>query len=178
MKTVQWSKLKKRVEQFFAPSVKGRVELRYTTYRGPHGGTHDRFGRGWITYDGEEIFNACTTTFMQALAKRQEEILRELPDITPGQAWNMAVEQEDELFEANGLFSQYSFYLYLEEYCNLPIEEALESENLLIKSLSMLDRRVGKKRLIALNENAKSHPMVEQFYSKRCLAEGLNLDKN
>ena len=169
MSKPQWSKLKKRVEQLFAPSVKGRVELRTTRYRG----SHDRWGRGWITFDGTEIFEANTIKFEQALSNRQKEIQRELPGVCEFKAWDLAVEQEDELFEANGLFSDFAFYLYLEEYCNLSIEDALNSENLLIKSLAMLDRRVGKKRLLTLGEQASVHPVVEKSYRFRCVAEGL-----
>jgi hypothetical protein len=56
---MQWSKLKARVESFFAPAVAGRVELRTTNYR--H--VHDGAGRGWITIDGREVYNFCTQKY-------------------------------------------------------------------------------------------------------------------
>jgi len=56
---MQWSKLKSRIERFFAASVSGRVEVRTTSYR--H--AHDWEGRGWITLDGEKIGNICTRKY-------------------------------------------------------------------------------------------------------------------
>jgi hypothetical protein len=51
-RSIQWSKLKKKAEQFFAPSVAGRVQLRATRYRG----AHDQTVRGYITVDGTEVW--------------------------------------------------------------------------------------------------------------------------
>ena len=56
---MQWSKRKKKVEEFFSDEVKGRVELRSTHYRG----THDEEGRGYITFDKNEIWSMCTLSF-------------------------------------------------------------------------------------------------------------------
>ena len=51
---MSWSKLKKRFKERLAPSLKKRVDLHSTRYRGY---TNDDDGRAWITYDGEEITN-------------------------------------------------------------------------------------------------------------------------
>ena len=50
---MQWSKLRIRVEELLADSVKGRVGLHSTRYR--H--VHDSDGRDWITLDGQELVN-------------------------------------------------------------------------------------------------------------------------
>lgn len=47
---------KKRVGSFFHDSVKGRLELRSTNYRG----AHDEEGRGYITFDKREVWSMCT----------------------------------------------------------------------------------------------------------------------
>ena len=60
-----WTKLKKQVEQRFAPSVAGRVELRTTSYR--H--AHDFAGRGWITVDKAEVHNFCTHKYWVELGR-------------------------------------------------------------------------------------------------------------
>lgn len=44
---MKWSELKKRIEEKFAESVHGRVEVWATRYR--H--AHDQEGEAWITFD-------------------------------------------------------------------------------------------------------------------------------
>ena len=53
---MRWSKLKKTVEDKFADSIKGKVELWSTAYRKPNSST----GRGWITIEGKELVNFAT----------------------------------------------------------------------------------------------------------------------
>ncbi len=55
---MMWSKLKQRIEERFADSLAGRVEVLSTYYR--HGGW-DNDGRGWLTFDRREIANFCIT---------------------------------------------------------------------------------------------------------------------
>src|ERR1700753_1502899 len=50
---MRWSKLKKRVEDSFAESVKGRVQIYSTHYQ-------CSCGRGWITVDGRELVDFST----------------------------------------------------------------------------------------------------------------------
>jgi hypothetical protein len=57
---MQWSKAKGRVEQLFAPSVAGRVELRTANYRK----APDMEGRSWITIEGVEVYNFCTHRYL------------------------------------------------------------------------------------------------------------------
>jgi hypothetical protein len=57
---MQWSKVKGRVEELFASSVAGRVELRTANYRK----APDMERRGWITIDGVEVYNFCTHRYL------------------------------------------------------------------------------------------------------------------
>ena len=82
---MKWSKRKKNVESFFADSVKGRIELRSTRYRG----THDEEGRGYITFDKEEIWNMCTLSFYSIEYERIDEIVKR-ENITPYEAQMIA----------------------------------------------------------------------------------------
>ena len=162
---MQWSKLKRRVESFLATSVAGRVELRSTRYRG----SHDQEGRGFITFDKKEVWDMCTLRAWRSEYELQKQIEAQ-QEIRPIDAHELARQE----IESQGLFSQYRFYESLEEYCNLSVEEAIDSENILIRALAMLDRRVGKRRLRSLGEEANIHPMVFRFYQFRCQAEGLS----
>ncbi len=57
---MQWSKIKERVEEQFAPSLNDRVEMRYTRYRIMKG----EYGRGWITVDGRELIEMSDYEFL------------------------------------------------------------------------------------------------------------------
>ena len=160
---MKWSKRKNNVESFFADSVKGRVELRSTRYRG----THDKEGRGYITFDKEEIWNMCTLSFYSIEYERIDEIVKR-ENITPYEAQMIA---HDEL-ASEGKFNQYTYYGSLDEYCNNSIEESLISDNLLIRCLAMLDRRLGKRRLQSFDLKTESEKVI-QFLKIRCECEGL-----
>ena len=165
---MQWSKRKKKVEGFFSDLVQGRVELRSTHYRG----SHDDEGRGYITFDKNEIWSMCTLSFYSTEYDRIDEIV-ERESITPYEAQKIAY---DEL-ASEGKFNQYTFYDSLDEYCNNSIDSSLTSDNLLIRCLAMLDARLGKRRLRTLDLTEESKKVVD-FYMIRCECEKLPFNKS
>ena len=167
-KIMQWSKRKKKVEEFFSDEVKGRVELRSTHYRD----THDEEGRGYITFDKNEIWSMCTLSFYSIEYERIYEIV-ERDEITPYEAQRVA--HEELAFE--GKFNQYTYYDSLDEYCQNSIEASLASENLLIRCLAMIDSRLGKRRLRAMDLSKESQKVIE-FYKIRCECEGMPFNKS
>ena len=65
---------------------------------------------------------------------------------------------------------EWDFLSAVLEYRNLSIQDALNSENYIIKILAILDRRVGKRTLqkIKAEEEYKKYPeWVRQFYELR-----------
>jgi len=59
-------------------------------------------------------------------------------------------------------------------FLSLPIEEALDSVQELIKALAMFDKRVGKRRLQLLAHSMLDEPLlVQHFFALRCEAENL-----
>lgn len=165
---MQWSKRKKKVEGFFSDLVRGRVELRSTHYRG----SHDEEGRGYITFDKNEIWSMCTLSFYSIEYDRIDEIV-ERESITPYEAQKIAY---DEL-ASEGKFNQYTFYDSLDEYCNNSIDSSLTSDNLLIRCLAMLDARLGKRRLRTLDLSEESKKVID-FYKIRCNCEKLSFNKS
>lgn len=151
-----WSKLKKRVESFFAPEAKGRIELRATRYHDV-----DRTGRGYITIDGQEIINMAHYTFWKEERPRIDAIAGSL-NLSPAEAQGIA----DAELHAEGIFSLDGFYSSLEQYLDSSIEDSLASSNVLIRALAMIDNRVGKRRLSTIDVS-KEHPMVRRFYEIR-----------
>jgi hypothetical protein len=160
---MKWSSLKSKVEAFFASSLNGRVELRATRYRE----AHDQTGRGYITVDGKEVWNMCTLSFWGAEYPRIHTIKQE-QQISAAAAHVIV----DVQLEEEGVLSQWGFYRALEDYCNSSIESSLGSANPLVKSLALLDARVGKRQLKKLDVSTQ-HPMVQFFFKLRCEAEGI-----
>ena len=153
---MQWSKRKKRVESFFADSVKGRIELRATHYRA----THDQQGRGYITFDKNEVWSMCTLSFYSDEYERIYKLVSD--EVTPYKAQLLVHEQ----LKSEGRLSQYLYYESLDEYCNNTIEESLTSPNLLIRCLAMLDSRLGQRRILTIDLDEESQ-MVVKFYKIR-----------
>jgi hypothetical protein len=168
----QWSKLKKRVETLFAPAVAGRVELRITHYRT----AHDWEGRGWLTIDGSEVYNFCTLRYYLEFNKLAEE-LREANGATdfrvPEQRprYHEAGDEALAILEKRGIVSEKSFERSVQEYPSLSLDEALASDDFVHRAFAMLDRRLGQRRLAALDPGPEEHPLVRQLLDFRKKAE-------
>ena len=169
----KWSKLKKKIECFICDSLKDRVQFTVTNYRK----AHDQTGRAFITVNKQEVFNMCTLTANNALYNKEQEIMSLQSinyDVYNGQQ-NVDIQaQAHEMIMADGIFSQYDFFDIVEEYLNLPVDKALISDNILIKILTIVDKRVGKRTLKKMRESIKKEKdIVQYFYHLRCEAEGL-----
>ena len=158
---MQWSRLKSAVESRFAASLRRRVQLRVTSYRHAHDGE----GRGWITLDREEIFDASTL--------RHYDTLTDLNSALQGQGlgYKKAHQRARTQIEAEGIFTEWTFWEALEEYLDLSIEKALSSTNVLHRALAMIDRRLGQRRFRALRLRRAEHPLVRRLYRARGSAE-------
>ena len=162
-KHMRWSKLKKNVESFFSDKVKGKVELRSASYNR----THDNDGRGYITVDGKEVWNMCTLNYY---SKEYEKTIEQLNVGAEniGDAQTKGIAELDE----EGVYSQWGYYNYLKDYCSASIDSCLISDIPLIKSLAMLDSRVGKRKLKAMDVS-NDHEMVVYFFKLRCELENI-----
>ena len=172
---MQWSRMKKQIESLFAPAVAGRVELRSTSYR--H--SHDGEGRVWITLDGEEIYDFCYWR-TQIAANRLEAGIRQANQATdfrdPEQreGYYEAGRQAAEILRAQGLYSQYGAYQAIREYLSMGIDEALESDHLIVRALAVLDRRLGKRQLAEFPLRPTDHELVKRLLAFRCGVEGVS----
>lgn len=105
-----------------------------------NGGSPSR-GRGSVLLDKTEIFETNTDKWIA----------------------NNRNENNDEFIE------RYLFHKQLQEYLCLSIEQAISSEVPLIKGLAMIDKRLGKRRLIQINEI--NNKFVKTLYLERCKIE-------
>jgi len=151
---MRWSKLKQLVEERFAPSVSGRVRLFVTRYKGED----DNAGRWAIRFDGREVEGLSDLSSRW----RQEQL----------QAGGRSADEARAIRMSEGTHDLRQFYRSLEDYLNLSIEDALSSPDVLARSLALLDRRTGKRRLRQVSPTGL-HPLEAACLAFRRKAEGL-----
>ena len=150
---MQWSQLKHRVEAQFAPKLQGRVCVWAARYRGR--GEED--GRGWFTLDGVQIYSMADVQTYAAECALRERIFRAV-DAPPGSP-------ESEWAQAPERFLTYDhFRKDLHAYLECSIEDLIDQECPLLRGLAMLDRRLGKRRFLRLENIREAHPLTQRLY--------------
>ena len=159
-----WSGIKNKLENdYLCPALRGRIQYFVTRYRE----THDRTGRASIRLDGEEVLRSNYYDYRDTLWSRFN-LLRDDP--TEKNDYRLAYESTLN----DGCFDQRVFYEAFHIFDNQSIEESLNSDNPLVRVLALLDRRLGKRRLLAIAEKMEQElPWVRAFYVIRMQAEGL-----
>lgn len=153
---MKWSKLKKTIEDKFTDEVKGRVNIFTTRYT-----TGSFFMvRGWITIDKVEIANFSTPENSNKFGWNTPDIDKRIPD----------EERSDGKAVEKGEFSQWDFMDACWSYININIEEALASENPILRSFAVIDKRCGKRRL-KLIDKSNLHPLVLKLLNFRLECE-------
>ena len=169
-----WSDAKKKLEQdFLAPSLRGRVSYFMTRYT--H--AHDEAGRVAIRVDGKELLQGYDMDWWQNSTAYREEALRRFPEIaglqSPDERWDRIYDAAVDL----GCISTWDFYDAFDTFENEPIEESLNGKNGLVRLFTILDRRVGKRRLRALWDAGwgREPAWLLPFYCLRLEAEGIRV---
>ncbi len=159
-----WSGIRKKLEtEYLAQSLRGHIQYYATSYsKSP-----DHEGRAAIRYDGKEIIKGCYwNNWVKA-------------DLFPkDEKWEKRMTLEmpymDDVALKLGVFDQRCFYEAFEEFDNQSIDDSLVSDNLIVRIFAILDRRVGKRKLLLLQETIEDEPETFQiFFSIRANAEGL-----
>ncbi len=183
-----WSKMKQLLESFLCPGLYGRVEYCATSYRY----LPDKAGRCYITVDKKNVFNMSDAATLIRWYQTEQEIKSD-PDIqipinneeieavrkdTKGTvpedrlkviARNRKIsEYAKELLSTQSELSKSNFNVVANKFLSISIEESIESNDILLNILALVDRRVGKKRLLNMTEKMKlKHPIVQYFYQLR-----------
>lgn len=163
---MKWSKQKKIVEDRISDNLKKRISINLTHYRA----VHEPESRFWITYDGKEIISISKMQWLNEWAKIRKE-------------YNENKGAEDDFDYATNVMQNNGDY-YIDDildsiylYLSLSIDEALTSRNFIIKAFSMIDKRLGKRRLSTMVLDEKEHPLVKKLYEIRCDIEGIDRNK-
>jgi hypothetical protein len=146
---MKWSKLKSRVKDFICPELRGRIDFHVTSYRE----SHDEADKVWITVDGQRVFSCKHYPYERAATAAFYRGLR-------GQELKESLREKE-------IHSPKDFGDAMRRYMDMPIGEALQSSDPLIKALAIVDRRVGKRTLGVLEISDSEHSLVRAFYSLR-----------
>ena len=157
---MQWSRLKKMVEERICDSLRDAVDLHATSYRD----TYDVTGRYWITVDGERVFSAYTARGSGEYWETSSETIDLGASATEGSSSRGVARERPELV---GQDAHHRFTDALERYLSLSIDDALVDPDELIRALAMIDRRLGSRRLRALEIADDEHPLVRYMAELR-----------
>ena len=159
-----WSGIRKKLEsEYLAESLRGHISYFATSYSR----SHDHEGRAAIRYDGKEIIKGCyyynwTKADLFPEDEKYEKRMKEEFAFMDDTAIKL------------GVFDQTCFYKGFKEFANQSIEKSLCSENLLVRIFAVLDRRVGKRKLLTLKENIENESdSFKEFFAIRIRAEGI-----
>ena len=150
---MQFSIIKKRVEQLLAPSLQGRIAFHAAVYR-----IQDIPSRVWMTFDGEEILGADDFNFEREVDRRYALQAAQLPEKPAGLLWQsdwlkqshaLSAEIERQV-KQDGYLENYEIQQDLLQYPNLAFEQALVHPHPFIRGIARLDRRLGKRRFLLL----------------------------
>ncbi|ABR34777.1 SF0329 family protein [Clostridium beijerinckii] len=164
-----WSGIKGRLEESLCDPLKNRITYFLTRYHK----VHDAYGRAAIRLEGKEL-----VCFSWIEMYRQEYAVSQ---ITRNNLASSYKEAEDTLksdWDKNCTYYDMDFLEAVQKFFHLSIQDALESDNYIIKVLAVLDRRVGKRTLkqICMKMEYLNYPdWVKQFYQLRFDFERITL---
>ena len=159
---MQWSKLKARVRSLICPELREVIDFHVTSYRK----AHSWISESWITVNGKRVFDCGSRTYARESAF---EWLRTVGSLNHDEEPPLDLK---EVLKRREIHEPQYMGDGLRAYLELPIDDALASENPFIKAFAMIDRRVGKRRLSKLQIGPEEHSLVKAFYQLRC--ESLN----
>ncbi|WP_411349969.1 hypothetical protein [Paenibacillus sp. WLX2291] len=185
---MSWSKLKQQLEGFLSPALVGKVEYRATSYRY----LPDKAGNCYISVNKKNVLQMNDVTGPIRWYQSEQEIKSdptidipvtaadiEAVRVTMGEnvpedrlqviARNRKVtEYAKEMIVLQAALSKSNFTTASTRFLATSIEESLESSDMMLNILALIDRRVGKKRILNMSQTIKlKHPAVQYFYELR-----------
>lgn len=160
--TRQWSKFKAGLRERWAPSVRGRLDVHMAMYRA----LGEEYGRVWFTWDGNEIYSFDDLkTHLRTYRLREQ--LEEL-----GEDFEAASEASMKAARSEGQDYVGGFGQSADRFLGLKIGEAVRSDDPIVRGLSMIDRRAGRRTVTSDELQREIHPFVRRLRDLRCEAEG------
>lgn len=160
---IKWSKHKQIIESKICESLKKRIKIHLTHYRA----VDEPESKFWITFDGKEIFSASKMKWLNEWDEIKKEYSKRHDAENP-------FDYAEKVMHYNGKYNVDDIQDSLQQYINMPIEEALVSKDFIIKAFAMIDKRTGKRRLSSIALDTSEHQLVRKLYQIRCDIEGID----
>ena len=161
-----WSGLNKWLNGCLCEELMGRIAYFLTRYHK----VHDSYGRAAILRDGKEL-----VCFLWIEQYRREQAVSAKYAEDRSKVWLDLYDEMKPVWDETCTYCEWDFLKAVLEFRNLSIQDALNSEDYIIKILAILDKRVGKRTLQKIKEaeEYKKYPeWARQFYELR-LSESL-----
>ena len=161
-----WSGLNKWLCESLCDELKDRITYFLTRYHK----VHDSYGRAAILLDGKEL--VCFS-WIEQYRQEQQVSAKYAEDGSKG--WFALYDELKPAWTETCTLCEWDFLSAVLEFRNLSIQDALNSEDYIVRILAILDKRVGKRTLqkIKQAEEYKHYPQWAcQFYELR-LSESL-----
>ncbi|WP_261301496.1 SF0329 family protein [Paenibacillus andongensis] len=181
-----WSKLKQHLESFLSPALYGRVEYLSSSYCY----LPDKAGLCYIAVDKKNVLNMSDTLIKWYQTELEikndsdiqipinnediEAVRKDTKGSVPEDRLEVIArsrkisEYAKELLSAQSSLSKSNFIVIANKFLSISIEESIESNDILLNILALVDRRVGKKRILNMTEKIKlKHPIVQYFFELR-----------
>ena len=157
---MQWSKIRTRLRACVCTELRKRVDFHLTNYREYGSNGHEV----WITVDGEKVFSASYCDYMISENVLQRD--KGLRTLAEGKEGKIA---HDVLTRAEIHDASITVYTF-REYLDSDPQDALVSTDPVLKSLAIIDRRIGQRTLARLRVGKREHSLVRKFYTLRLSA--------
>jgi len=131
-----WPGLKKQLEERLCEPLKDRVTYFLTRYHE----VHNSYGRASICLDGKEL-----ASFSWAEKYKQERDVYNYWCETG--KWDFEAPELNRKWNQEATLTDYDFIEAATDFLSLSIQDALVSENYLIRVFAIMDKRIGKRTL-------------------------------
>ena len=164
-----WSGIRNKLENdYLCPALRGRIQYFATSYSK----SADHEGRAAIRLDGVEVLRSNYYTYFENVWTKFHHLRS--TTLKDHDSAKEAINQAHAYALEQGPFDPKVFYEAFGIFDNQSIEKSLMSENPLVRIFALLDRRLGKRRLLALEDSMEQElDWVRAFYVIRMQAEGL-----
>lgn len=159
---MKWSKLRKLLKDRLADNLKNRLDYNLTTYKNSTG----FIGRAWITWDGKEIINFSNQDTWNQYQSYSNETAE--THYISHKKIDDAERTEGNVIE-KGEFSKYDFAENAFKFLNINVQDAIKSDNIILKALAVVDKKTGKRTLTELSK-LENHPMIKYLIELRLLS--------
>lgn len=154
---MQWSKIRTRLRACVCPELRKRVDFHLTKYREYGSNGHEV----WITVDGEKVFSASYCDYM--ISENVQQRKKGLRTYAEGKEGIVAHESLTRAEIHDASITVYTF----REYLDSDPQDALVSTDPVLKSLAIIDRRIGQRALARLSVAKGEHSLVRKFHALR-----------